>query len=265
VGVVSVSTLLVALVVNALFSRFPTVLTTGDARLQVWIGPDGARWAFVALTVAIGTGAVVVAVRGTREPAIRLTWLRGAAWDGALGLLVAALSIGQAATATTDSGLRAAPMLLTLLLLAVPLGAGCGAAWASGRTGAGALTGFWFNLPVALLSSAGIIAADTLFADRLLGTAWADYTSDDRLCNGVHGATLLGCAVGDDLGFAATMLVLGPVLGVALGVLGGLVGRAFARGQGRAVAPLDEALKPALIFAGCLAAVMAAELLGNLW
>ena len=74
-GLSGVSALLLALAVNALFVRFPMVLTTGDARLQRWIGPDGTRWAFVALTLAIGARAVVVAVRGTREPAAQPHWL----------------------------------------------------------------------------------------------------------------------------------------------------------------------------------------------
>jgi hypothetical protein len=264
-GVTGASALLLALVVNALFVRFPMVLTTGDANLQRWIGPSGARWSFAALTVAIGAGAVATAVRGTRQPEARGAALLGAALGGALGLLVAALSILLAAFATTGGGLQTPPLLLTLALLFGPLVIGVYAARAAGWISAGAIAGFWFALALALVADVGSIAADTLFADRLLRTAWVGYVSGDHLCRGVHGATLLGCAVGDDLGFAASILVFGPVLGLGLGALGGLVGRAGPTGQSTPAPQWAAALKPPLVCVVLLAVLTVAELLGNLW
>jgi hypothetical protein len=265
VGVTGGAVLLLALVIFALFVRFPMVLTTGDARLQRWLGPDGARWGYVALTLAIGAGAVAVAVRGTRDLPTRAAWLPGAALGSALGLLVLALSLAQAAIATTEGGLQAAPLLLMAALVLGPPLIGGIVASSAGRASAGAVAGFWHALTLGLVAAVGVIAADALFADRLLRTAWVGYASGDRLCAGVHGATLLGCAVGDDLGFAASVVVFGPVLGLGLGALGGLVGRALARDKRPGTAPLAAALKPALIFAALLAVVMVAELAGNLW
>jgi Na+/citrate or Na+/malate symporter len=99
----------------------------------------------------------------------------------------------------------------------------------------------------------------------LVQTAWANYRSGDALCTGAHGATLLGCAVGDDLGFAATLLILGPVLGLGLGALAGLLGRTRSRRQDKPRASWMTTVVPLVIFSGLLAVVMIAELVGNLW
>ena len=55
VGVTGGAVLLLALVIFALFVRFPMVLTTGDARLQRWLGPDGERQRHVTPARAIRT------------------------------------------------------------------------------------------------------------------------------------------------------------------------------------------------------------------
>jgi hypothetical protein len=239
-------------------------LTTGDAHLQRWIGPDAARASFLALAVAVGAGAIWVAVRSTNDPTTRPAWLLGAVAGAGVGLIVAMLYLIMAGVASSSAGLQLAPELVSLALLLGPPVVGLVASGTHGTTSAGAVAGFWFAFALALVADLGLIASDSLFSSRLLQTAWANYSSADRLCTGVHGATLLGCAVGDDLGFAATLLVLGPVLGLGLGALAGVVGRARRRGDGPRAA-WTAAVVPMVIFSALLAIVMIAELVGNLW
>src|SRR5215467_8073529 len=85
--------ILVALVAIALFLQFPMVMTTGDAHLQRWIGPDAARLSFLALAVAVGVGAIWAAIRGTHEPATRPAWLLGAVGGAGVGLVAALLYV----------------------------------------------------------------------------------------------------------------------------------------------------------------------------
>jgi hypothetical protein len=266
VGSLSAAVLiLVGLVAIALYVRFPMVLTTGDAHLQRWIGPGAARLSFMGLAMAVGAGAIWVAWQGTHDAATRPAWLLGACAGTAAGLAAAVLYIITGGLAMTDAALQAAPVLVTLALLLGSLGVGCAAALAAGRTSAGAVAGFWCALALALVADIGLIASDVLFASRLMQTAWVGYRSADPLCNGVHGATLLGCAVGDDLGFAASILIFGPVLGLGLGALAGVLGHLFARRSHDSVIPWAAAMTPPAIFSALLAVVMVAELFGNLW
>jgi hypothetical protein len=256
---------LVGLVATALFVEFPTVMTTGDAHLQRWIGPDAARLSFLALAIAVGVGAIWVAVRSTSDPATRPAWLLGAVGGAGVGLVTALLYLILAGVTSSSAGLQLAPELVSLALLLGPLLVGVVAAHVQGTTSAGAVAGFWFALTLALLADVGLIAGDSLFSSRLAQTAWANYSSGDPLCRGAHGAMLLGCAVGDDLGFAATVLILGPVLGLGLGALAGLLGRALARRQDKPRASWTTAVVPLVIFSALLAGVMIAEIVGNLW
>jgi hypothetical protein len=257
--------ILVALVAIALFVQFPMVMTTGDARLQRWIGPDAARLSFLALAVAVGVGAIWVAIRGTHDPATRPAWLLGAVGGAGVGLVAALVYLITAGVTSSSAGLQLAPELVSIALLLGPLVIGLVAGRTQGTTSAGAVAGFWFALPLALLADVGVLASDSLFSSRLVQTAWANYSSGDALCSGAHGATLLGCAVGDDLGFAATLLILGPVLGLSLGAVAGLFGRGLSRRQDKARASWAAAVVPLVIFSALLAAVMIAELVGNLW
>jgi hypothetical protein len=257
--------ILVALVAIALFVQFPMVMTTGDAHLQHWIGPYAARLSFMVLATAVGVGAIWVAIRSTSDPATRPAWLPGAVGGAGLGLVAALLYLIMAGVSSTSAGLQLAPELVSIALLLGPLVAGLVAGRTQGTTSAGAVAGFWFALALVVLADVGLIASDSLFSSRLAPTAWANYSSGDALCRGAHGATLLGCAVGDDLGFAATLLILGPVLGLGLGALAGLVGRALARRQDKARASWASAVVPLVIFSALLAVVLIAELVGNLW
>jgi hypothetical protein len=269
VGVVSGGALLLlGLVTLALFVEFPQVMTTGDANLQRWIGPDAARLSFLGLALAVGGGASWVVWQGTRVRETGTAWWLGAATGTAAGLATAVLSLVMGGMATSSAGLQAPPLVATAALLLGPLAVGLIAAQASGRTGAGAIAGFSCALLLVLLAAVGMLAADSLFAQRLLQTAWVGYRSGDPLCSGVHGATLLGCAVGDDLGFAATLLILGPVLGLGLGTLAGLIGREFRRRNPSILAETSvwpTALRPVVLFSAFLAVVLVVELLGNLW
>jgi hypothetical protein len=257
--------ILVMLVAIALFIQFPMVMTTGDARLQVWIGPDAARLSFLALAVAVGAGAIWVAVRSTHDPATRPAWLLGAIGGAGMGLVAALLYLITDFVSSSSAGLQLAPSLVSVALLLGPLVVGAAAASKQGTTSAGAVAGFGFALAMALLADVGLVAGDSLFSTRLMQTAWVNYSSGDALCRGAHGTTLLGCAVGDDLGFAATLLILGPVLGLGLGALAGLLGRALSRRQDTPRASWTTAVVPVVIFSALLAVVMIAELFGNLW
>jgi hypothetical protein len=55
-GVVAGVLGLLGLVYHALFIQFPMVMTTGDAHLQRWIGPDAARLAFLTLAIIVCGG-----------------------------------------------------------------------------------------------------------------------------------------------------------------------------------------------------------------
>jgi hypothetical protein len=81
------------------------------------------------------------------------------------------------------------------------------------------------------------------------------YSADDALCRGVHRAKLLGCPVGDDLGFVATLLILGlgPI------ALAGLFGRALSRRLERSSAPWATVVVSLVIFSGLLGAVMSGD------
>jgi hypothetical protein len=242
------------------------VMTTGDAHLQRWIGPDAARLSFLALAVAVGAGAIWVAIRGTHDPATRPAWLLGAVGGAGVGLVAALLYVVIAGVTSSSAGLQLAPELVSIALLLGPLATGLVAGHEQGTTSAGAVAGFWFALALVLLADVGLVASDSLFSSRLAQTAWANYSSGDALCRGAHGATLLGCAVGDDLGFAATLWILGPVLGLGLGALAGVVGRMLSsRRQDKARASWTTAVVPLVIFSALLAVVMIAELIGNLW
>jgi hypothetical protein len=256
---------LIILVVDDLFIQFPMVMTTGDAHLQRWIGPDAARLSFLALALAIGGGYIWVALQGTREPAMRLSWLRGAVTGAGAGLVIALLYLAADGLATTGSGLQIPPVTLTLLLLLGPAVLGALAAAATARVAAGALAGFWFALSLALFAGVGLLVADSIFADRLAHTAWVGYHGNDPLCNDATGARLLGCAVGDDMGFAASAIVAFPLLGLGLGALAGLPGRALADRRQSPAAHWNASLRPPLVLSACLAAVLIAELAGNLW
>jgi hypothetical protein len=257
--------ILIALVAVALFVQFPMVMTTGDAHLQRWIGPDATRLSFLALAIAVGVGAIWVAIRGTHDPATQPAWQLGAAGGACVGLVAALLYLVMAGVTSGSAGLQVAPELVSIALLLGPLVVGLVAASAQGSTSAGAVAGFWFALVLVLLADVGLLASDSLFSSRLVQTAWATYRSGDALCTGAHGATLLGCAVGDDLGFAATLLILGPVLGLGLGFLTGLLGRALSRRRDKPASPWSTAVVPLVIFSALLAVVMIAELVGNLW
>lgn len=257
--------ILVALVAVALFVQFPMVMTTGDAHLQRWIGPDAARLSFLALAVAVGAGAIWVAVRSTHDPATRPAWLLGAVGGAGVGLAAALLYLITDFVSSSSAGLQLGPELVSTALLLGPLVVGAVAARMSGTTSAGAVAGFWFALALSILADVGLLAGDSLFSSRLMQTAWANYSSGDALCRGAHGATLLGCAVGDDLGFTATLLILGPVLGLGLGALAGLLGHALWRRQDKPRASWTTAVVPLVIFSALLAVVMIAELVGNLW
>ncbi|MBF6589110.1 MAG: hypothetical protein IVW57_01100 [Ktedonobacterales bacterium] len=263
--------LLIGLVVIALFHAFPSVMTTGDAQLQRWIGPDAARLSFLGLALAVGAGAIWVAVQGTRETAARPAWLVGVGVGAVVGVATMVHYVVMDAISATGEGLQVPSSLAMAALLLGSLAVGIIAARAVGRIGAGAVAGFWYALVLSLLGDVGLLAGDLMFAHRLAQTAWVGYSSRDALCTGVRGATLMGCAVGDDLGFAATLLIFGPVLGLGLGALAGLAGRALAqrqpeaREQGSTATLWSATLRPVIVFSAFLTVVMVAELLGNLW
>src|SRR5215469_15846904 len=94
---------LVALVALALFVQFPMVMTTGDAHLQRWIGPDAARLSFFGLALVVGGGAIWVAWQGTLDVAARPAWRLGATTGGIAGLVTAVLFVVVAGVATSSA------------------------------------------------------------------------------------------------------------------------------------------------------------------
>jgi hypothetical protein len=256
--------LLIALLVAALYVTFPQMVQTGDAQLRVWLGPSGARVGYLALGIVVCGAYLGTALRGTREHEHAAPWLLGTAAGWVCGLLTMGLYLGAGLLATTPGGLEV-PLIAALVALLV---GGVLVGGAAGRTRgsvAGAVAGFWLGAVLALVSGLGLVARDLLLADRLARTAWLHDHVQDVLCNNVHGSTLVGCEVGDDLGWLATSLLMLPLLGLLLGLLGGAAGRlSTATGRGHHN-HWGATLSTPLACGGFLLALLILESLTKIW
>jgi hypothetical protein len=134
-----------------------------------------------------------------------------------------------------------------------------------GQISTGTIAGFWFGTILALVGCLSILARDTLFAQHLACTVWLNDHFGDLTCKGAKGSTLIGCEVGDDVGFTANILLLLPLLGLLLGTGGGVLGHLFTHMKTVRAARWNAALVAPLICMGFLLLIFLAEALWNLW
>lgn len=241
-----------------IFARYPdAALSTGTgpkANIPLWFGANGAAITYLLLGVLLAGLYIYVSVQGTSQ---RGVWRTGAVFGAALGvvwLLVGVINVFISVT----------PLELALdgALLILPIVAGALGASQTGRFGDGPLAGFWCGLAAALLIALAIIAIDTGFAAHLSQTSWLQ----DRQCNAHTGDALAACEISDDLGLAASLVVALPILMAGLGAIGGTIGIASTRGQRREAMPTTaNPSRAPLFFSLIIVALIAAELLFNLW
>lgn len=130
----------------------------------------------------------------------------------------------------------------------------------------GTIAGFWFGTILSMLACLSILARDVLFAQHMASTAWLSDHFGDLTCKGAKGSTLIGCEVGDDVGFTANTLLLLPLLSLLLGTGGGALGRLFTHRQKTVrAARWNAAPVTPLICMGFLLLIFLAEAFWNLW
>jgi len=273
-GGVAVSTAIAALSLSfvlllayAMFIGFPDITQTGDANLERWVGPDWARWGYLALGLVMAGAYVMVAIAGNRdagEPRSRAV-LIGAAAGAMAGLVAIAVLALVTATARHPAQMGPGSTVPMFLLVVAPAGAGVWVGLLTRRAGHGLLAGFWCAVVFALLISVALLLRDMVFAGLLEHTAWLGDRVGDPTCNNVHGATLAGCEIGDDFGFAASLLLLGPLLGAVVGWGGSAiasVGRRPAETAGRRWTASTGAI---MAFCAVLLGLFVVEVLTKLW
>lgn len=265
VGTIGCAVLLVGLLFVALYLVFPEMVHTGDAQLQVWLGPTGAQAGYLALGIVLGAAYGGAALRGTGERQHVAAWLPGIVAGSLAGAVTSLLYVGAGVFAATPAGLEVPIMAVLVFNLVGAAFVGVAAGRATRTSAAGAIAGFWLGAALALLSGIGLEARDLALSGHLVHTAWVGDHFQDVLCNGVHGAQLIGCEVGDDLGWLATSLLVLPIVGLVVGSVGGAAGR-LSRGKAR-VRPMrwGVTISTPLVVSGFLLVLMIVESLTNIW
>jgi hypothetical protein len=234
-----------ALLGYLLFVGRRNLVSTGDANLQRWVGPDASRWIYL-LIIAVLAGLFVVASVLSSRPAGPVpaasdrAWRYGAVAGGLTGLILGLPTLATGGFATTTGVLTATTLAaFGAALLGPALAGGWGAARTGGSAGSGALAGLWFGVALAVVAGFAMVLRDTVFADRLVSGAWLQDHFTDPTCNGQTSDTLAACELGDSFGAMASYWLLFPLLGAGLGAVGGLVGRAAGSTPPSAVAAGD--------------------------
>lgn len=116
-----------------------------------------------------------------------------------------------------------------------------------------------------MLFSVVLLLRDVAFAGLLEHTAWLGDRVGDPTCNNVTGTTLADCEIGDDFGFAASLLLLGPLLGALVGWAGSAIG-SLGRRPGETSGRLWNASTATVAaFCAVLLGLFVVEVLTNLW
>lgn len=265
VGIGMLTVLFVLLLADIFYVQFPMVTRTGDANLQRWIGPDTVRLVGLLIGLLFGGCYLAVAIRGTRQRETARAWKLGAVAGGGAGVMVLLL-YGLTGLITISLGELLIPtVVLYGFALAGTLVVGFLAGEGEGRISAGTIAGFWFGAILALVAGLSVLARDALFAQHLASTVWVGDHFGDLSCQGARGSILMGCEVGDDLGFAANTFLLLPLLGLLLGTGGGVLGRIYTRQKMALSARWNAALVAPLICMGFLLIIFIAEAIWNLW
>lgn len=265
VGIGMLTVLFVLLLADIFYVQFPMVTRTGDANLQRWIGPDTVRLVGLLIGLLFGGCYLAVAIRGTRQRETARAWKLGAVAGGGAGVMVLLL-YGLTGLITISLGELLIPTLVLYgFALAGTLVVGFLAGEGEGQISAGTIAGFWFGAILALVAGLSVLARDALFAQHLASTVWVGDHFGDLSCQGARGSILMGCEVGDDLGFAANTFLLLPLLGLLLGTGGGVLGRIYTRQKMALSARWNAALVAPLICMGFLLIIFIAEAIWNLW
>jgi hypothetical protein len=189
----------------------------------------------------------------------------GAIAGAVAGLLAIAVLALVTVIARDPAQLAPSSLVILLLLVVGPLTAGVAAGALTGRGRQGLLSGFWCGVVFALVVSTGMLTRDVAFAGLLDHTAWVGDHFGDQLCDGARGSVLAGCEVGDDFGFAAFLLLLGPLIGGLLGVVGGAVASLGRKAEGTVSRRWTGSTVVLVVFSGTLLALFVVEALTNLW
>jgi len=267
VAVTALSAVFFLLLAYMMFVGFPAITQTGDAHLQRWLGPDMARWGYLALGLLVAGAYGTVAIGGNLDSgqASSRSVLAGAAVGVASGLVSVVVLATATLTATSPGGLAPSATADMLLMVAAPVVAGAAAGWLTGRASQGLLAGFWCGVVFALLASTSLLLRDLVFAGTLAHTAWVGDRFGDALCNGVQGTVLADCEVGDDFGFAAFLLLLGPLMGALAGGPGSLAASRGREPVGQAAPRWSRSTIALAAFSGVMLALFVVELLTQLW
>jgi hypothetical protein len=267
VAVTALSAVFFLLLAYTMFVGFPTITHTGDAHLQQWLGPDMARWGYLALGLLVAGAYGMVAIGGNLDSGLARS--RSVLAGAAVGVIAGLVAVGVLATvtltATSPEGLTPSATFDMFLMLAAPLVAGAAAGRLTGRGSHGILAGFWCGVVLALLASTSLLVRDLVFAGTLDHTAWVGDRFGDALCNGVQGAVLADCEVGDDFGFAAFLLLVAPLLGGLVGGLGSLVASLGRQPVGQTTPRWSRSTIALAAFSGVMLALFVVELSTRLW
>jgi hypothetical protein len=262
----SIATILFVLfLIDIFYIQFPLLTRTGDAQLQRWIGPDAVKIAGILIGLLFGICYLLVAIRGTRERETAGAWKLGASMGGAAGIVVLLLFMITSLSPHSLGELLIPVYALYGFTLIGSLVVGFLAGESEGQISTGTIAGFWFGTILALVGCLSILARDMLFAQHLASTVWLNDQFGDLTCKGAKGSTLIGCEVGDDVGFTANILLLLPLLGLLPGTGGGVLGHLFTHKKTVRAARSNAALVAPLICMGFLLLIFLAEALWNLW
>jgi hypothetical protein len=267
VAVTSLSATFFLLLAYTMFLGFPSITQTGDAYLQQWLGPDAARWGYLAVGLLVAGAYGMVAIGGNLDggQASSRSVLAGAVVGAASGVVTIAVLALVTLTAGSPAGLAPSAIVDSLAMIAAPVVAGAAAGLLTGRRSQGILAGLWCGVVLALLAATSLLLRDLVFAGTLVHTAWVGDRFGDALCNGVQGAVLADCEIGDDFGFAAFLLLVGPLLGMLGGGLGSVVAARGRQPVGAAAPRWTRSTVVLVAFSGLLLAIFVAELLTQLW
>jgi hypothetical protein len=266
-SVVAVAGLMLALFVYVLFIAYPSITSTGDANLQVWVGPELARWGYLLLGLLLfGSYATVAFAAGHRNEQVNAATVTiGAAVGWGSGQIVAATLVVSSLLAAAPSDLAAAAVVPYVVMFVTPIVAGGIVGRRSGRTRLAMLGGFWCGLVLALVVAVALNLRDLLLAERLMNGAWLGDVVGDATCTDVSGTVLAECEIGDDLGAAAAQMLVGPLVAIPLGALGGAAGRMFATSRTALPNNWVSSVASLLVFCLTMLILFSAEVAFKIW
>jgi hypothetical protein len=129
VAVAALSAAFFLLLAYTVFVGFPSITQTGDANLQRWVGPDWARWGYLALGLVVAGAYGLVAIRGNLDAGHERSRsvLVGAITGGVSGLLAIAVLALVTLIARDPAQLAPTSVVILPLLLLGPAAAGVAA------------------------------------------------------------------------------------------------------------------------------------------